>query len=71
MLGFLGGALSLILLLIAVNLLPLYLGASLGALREFINFRNLSFSQSMNVMFGGALIGLFGSLTSLARFLKK
>jgi len=71
MLGFMGGGLSLALLLIAINLLPLYLGASLGVLKEFINFRYLTFGQSVNFMFGGALIGLFGSLTSLARFLKK
>jgi cell division transport system permease protein len=71
LLGFMGGALSLLLLLITINLLPLYLGTSLGVLKEFINFRYLSFSQSANVMLGGALIGLFGSLTSLARFLKK
>jgi len=71
MLGFMGGGLSLVLLLIAINLLPLYLGASLGVLKEFISFRYLTLGQSVNVLFGGALIGLFGSLTSLARFLKK
>lgn len=70
-LGFIGGVLSLFLLLIAINLLPLYLGASLGALKEFLNFRYLSFSQGIKVMLGGAMIGFFGSLTSLARFLKK
>jgi cell division transport system permease protein len=70
-LGLIGGVLSLILLLIAVNLLPVYLGASLGALKEFLNFRYLSVSQSMQVMLGGAMTGFFGSLTSLARFLKK
>ena len=69
-LGFLGGALSLLLLLILIRILPVYLGGSLGVLEELINFRYLSFVQSLNMMLGGAVIGFTGSLTSLARFLK-
>lgn len=69
-LGFLGGLLSLLLLLVLIGIFPLYLGGSLGALKELINFRYLTFPQSLNIMFGGAAIGLIGSLTSLARFLR-
>ena len=69
-LGFLGGLLSLLLLLILIRIFPFYLGGSLGALEELINFRYLTFAQSLNIMIGGAAIGFTGSLTSLARFLK-
>jgi cell division transport system permease protein len=69
-LGFLGGLTSLLLLLVLIRIFPLYLGGSLGALRELINFRYLTFAQSLNIAVGGAAIGFTGSLTSLARFLK-
>ncbi len=69
-LGFLGGLLSLLLLLVLIRIFPFYLGGSLGALRELINFRYLTFGQSVNIILGGAAIGFMGSLTSLARFLK-
>ncbi len=69
-LGFLGGLLSLLLLLVLIQIFPLYLGGSLGALRDLINFRYLTFPQSVNIVLGGATIGFTGSLTSLARFLK-
>jgi cell division transport system permease protein len=69
-LGFLGGLLSLLFLLILIRILPVYLGGSLGVLKELINFRYLSFPQSVNMMLAGAFIGFTGSLTSLARFLK-
>jgi cell division transport system permease protein len=69
-LGFLGGLLSLLLLLVLIRIFPLYLGGSLGALRDLINFRYLSVAQSVNIVLGGAGIGFMGSLTSLARFLK-
>ena len=69
-LGFLGGMLSLLLLMLLTRIFPLYLGGSLGALRELINFRYLTFGQSVNIVLGGAAIGFMGSLTSLARFLK-
>jgi len=69
-LGFLGGLLSLLLLLVLIQIFPLYLGGSLGALRDLINFRYLTFPQSVNIVLGGAAIGFTGSLTSLARFLK-
>lgn len=69
-LGFLGGLLSLLLLLVLIGIFPLYLGGSLGALKELISFRYLTFPQSVNIMFGGAAIGFIGSLTSLARFLR-
>ena len=69
-LGFIGGMLSLLLLLILIQLFPLYLGRSLGVLNELISFRFLTAGQSFNVVFAGAAIGLTGSLTSLSRFLK-
>jgi cell division transport system permease protein len=69
-LGLLGGLFSLMLLWVLIRLFPFYLGSSLGALKEFINFRYLSLSQAINVILAGAGIGFLGSLTSLSRFLK-
>ncbi len=69
-LGALGGVLSLLLLFVVIKLFPLYLGSSLGILNELINFRYLTFSQSTALILSGAVIGLFGSLSSIAKFLK-
>lgn len=69
-LGALGGILSLLLLFVVIKLFPIYLGSSLGILNELINFRNLTFSQSFALILSGAVIGLFGSLSSIAKFLK-
>ncbi len=69
-LGILGSALSLGLLYILIKLFPLYLGRSLGALQEMINFRYLSLPQSLSMILSGALMGILGSLSSLSRFLK-
>ncbi len=69
-LGILGSGLSLALLYLLVKLFPLYLGQSLGALREMIAFRYLSLPQSLSLVAGSAVMGLLGSLSSLARFLK-
>jgi cell division transport system permease protein len=69
-LGALGGILSLFLLFVVIKLFPVYLGASLGILNELINFRYLSFSQSLALIFSGAVIGFFGSMSSIAKFLK-
>jgi len=69
-LGALGGILSLLLLFVVIKLFPLYLGSSLGILNELINFRYLTFSQSFALIFSGAVIGLFGSMSSIAKFLK-
>ncbi len=69
-LGALGGILSLLLLFIVIRLFPLYLGSSLGILSELISFRYLSFSQSTAIISSGAIIGFFGSMSSLAKFLK-
>lgn len=69
-LGVLGGLCSLALLYGLIQLFPFYLGRSLGALQDFINFRYLSFSQSLSLISGGAIMGFLGSLTSLQRFLK-
>lgn len=69
-LGALGGILSLLLLFIVIKLFPVYLGSSLGILNELINFRFLTVSQSFALIFSGAVIGLFGSLSSIAKFLK-
>jgi len=69
-LGMVGSVLSIALLLIVIKIFPLYLGYSLGALNELINFRYLSISQSIALILAGAIIGFFGSLSSLSRFLK-
>ena len=70
LLGALGGILSLLLLFVVIQLFPVYLGSSLGILNELINFRYLTFSQSLALIFSGAVIGFFGSLSSIAKFLK-
>jgi cell division transport system permease protein len=70
LLGILGSGLSLGLLYLLVTLFPLYLGQSLGVLQEMINFRFLSLSQAMSLLAGSGLMGFFGSLSSLSRFLK-
>jgi cell division transport system permease protein len=69
-LGLLGCGLSLGLLFLLVKLFPLYLGHSLGVLREMINFRYLSLSQAMSLLAGSGVMGFLGSLSSLSRFLK-
>lgn len=69
-LGIIGGLSSLFLLLLLINSIPLYLGSRLGVLNELINFRYLSFSQSLTIVVEGGFIGFMGSLTSLTRFLK-
>ncbi len=69
-LGILGALISLLLLFLLINLFPIYLGSSLGALKELINFRYLSLSQVLVLIAGGTFIGFVGSLSSLSRFLK-
>ena len=69
-LGILGCGLSLGLLFLLVKLFPLYLGQSLGVLKDMINFRYLSLSQSLTLVAGSGVMGLLGSLSSLSRFLK-
>ena len=69
-LGIVGAFLSLLLLFFLISFFPIYLGTSLGALNDLINFRYLSFSQALVLLAGGTVIGLIGSLSSLSRFLK-
>jgi cell division transport system permease protein len=69
-LGAMGALISLALLFLLVKFFPLYLGASLGALEEIINFRYLSLTQISMLIAGGVIIGFLGSLSCLARFLK-
>jgi cell division transport system permease protein len=69
-LGILGSLLSLGLLFLLIELFPLYLGHSLGALQEIVGFRYLSLSQSLSLIVGGAFMGVLGSMSSLSRFLK-
>lgn len=68
--GALGGVLSLIILLVLIKIFPVYLGTSLGALSEFINFRHLSSPQVIAILLVGAGIGVLGSISSLSKFLK-
>jgi cell division transport system permease protein len=68
--GALGGVFSLLVLLILIKIFPVYLGTSLGALSEFINFRHLSSSQVISIILVGAGIGVLGSISSLSKFLK-
>lgn len=70
-LGLIGGLISLALLFLTIQILPFYLGSSLGALTELIQFRYLSLSQSLFLILSGILIGLLGSMSSVSKFLKE
>ncbi len=69
-LGVIGGLVSLFLLLLLINSIPIYLGSRPGVLNELINFRYLTLFQSITIIAEGGIIGFLGSLTPLARFLK-
>jgi len=69
-LGLLGSLLSLGLLFVVINLFPVYLGASLGALQELLRFRYPDLTQAVALLGGGAATGFIGSATSVSKFLK-
>jgi len=69
-LGLLGSLLSLVLLFIVVQLFPVYLGASLGALQDILRFRYPGLTQALFLLGGGAATGFVGSATSVSKFLK-
>jgi cell division transport system permease protein len=69
-LGLLGSLLSLGLLFIVINLFPIYLGSSLGALQELLRFRYPDLNQALALLLGGAATGFIGSATSVSKFLK-
>lgn len=69
-LGLLGSLLSLGLLFVVINLFPVYLGSSLGALQELLRFRFPDMTQVGALLFGGAATGFVGSATSVSKFLK-
>ena len=69
-LGLLGSLLSLGLLFVVINLFPIYLGSSLGALQELLRFRYPDLAQAGGLLFGGAATGFVGSATSVSKFLK-
>ena len=69
-LGLLGSLLSLGLLFIVINLFPVYLGATLGALQEILRFRYPDLTQAAVLLCGGAATGFIGSATSVSKFLR-
>jgi cell division transport system permease protein len=69
-LGLLGSLFSLILLFVVINLFPVYLSASLGALQELLRFRYPDLTQAIALLCGGAATGFIGSATSVSKFLK-
>jgi cell division transport system permease protein len=69
-LGLLGSLLSLGLLFVVINLFPIYLGSSLGALQQLLKFRYPDLNQAAALLFGGAATGFIGSATSVSKFLK-
>jgi cell division transport system permease protein len=69
-LGLLGSLLSLGLLFIVIQIFPLYLGTSLGALQQLLRFRYPDLSQALALLGGGAATGWIGSATSVSKFLK-
>jgi len=70
LLGAVGGLLSLGLVFLLIRLFPAYVGNTLGALRELVGFRFLTFGQSFALVLGGGGVGFLGSLSSLSRFLR-
>jgi cell division transport system permease protein len=68
-LGVMGSMVSLVFLLLAIKLFPVYIG-SLGVLQQLLNFRYLSFSQALGLVAAGGAIGCLGSLSSVSKFLK-
>ncbi len=69
-LGLLGSLLSLALLFVVIRLFPVYLGASLGALQQLLQFRYPDLTQALGLLAGGAATGFIGSATSVSKFLK-
>ncbi|MEN6561066.1 MAG: permease-like cell division protein FtsX [Acidobacteriota bacterium] len=69
-LGLLGSLLSLALLFVVIRLFPVYLGASLGALQQLLQFRYPDLTQALALLAGGAATGFIGSATSVSKFLK-
>jgi cell division transport system permease protein len=69
-LGLLGSLMSLGLLFVVIKVFPLYLGPSLGALRELLSFRFPDLTQAVILLVGGAATGFTGSATSVSKFLK-
>jgi cell division transport system permease protein len=69
-LGLLGSLLSLVLLFVVINLFPVYLGSTLGALQEVLRFRYPDLTQALVLLGGGAATGFIGSATSVSKFLK-
>ncbi len=69
-LGLLGSLLSLGLLILVINLFPLYIGSSLGAFQQLLSFRYPSWGQVLLLLTGGAVTGFTGSATSVSKFLK-
>jgi cell division transport system permease protein len=69
-LGFFGSLLSLTLLFLVIQLFPVYLGASLGALQQILHFRYPDLAQAVALLVGGAATGFVGSATSVSKFLK-
>lgn len=69
-LGFIGGLLSLVLLIFLIKIFPIYLGTSLGVLSEMINFRYLTLAQAFALIGSGCIIGVLGSFSSLSKFMK-
>lgn len=69
-LGLLGSLLSLALLFVVIRLFPVYIGASLGALQQLLQFRYPDLTQALALLAGGAATGFIGSATSVSKFLK-
>jgi len=69
-LGLVGSLLSLGLLFIVINLFPVYLGTTLGALQQLLRFRYPDLAQALALLGGGAATGFIGSATSVSKFLK-
>ncbi len=69
-LGLAGGLLSLGLLFILTRVFPLYIGPSLGVLRDLLAFHDPDISQALWIVGGGAATGFLGSATSVSKFLK-
>jgi cell division transport system permease protein len=70
LLGFVASLVSLLVVFLLIKLFPIVAGPSLGAFREILGFRYLTWSQAGALILGGGVVGFIGSLSSLSRFLK-
>jgi len=69
-LGFCGGLLAILLLIVAVRLFPAYAGLVFDLLRDMIKVNRIPPAIFLHLLILGTVIGLFSALFALNRFMK-